>query len=180
MDTEPRKRSGCLVALYLLFGIGLFFLVAGGIAAFFFFQSERGQQILQVAKDGAEWITVASQAPGTEELRDAGCEAAMVSEAGSALDVFMTLIPGEEKQEELRAELEAEVGTNNLDELLIVICTLPRFSVSQPECSNLARVYGDAVATAPPGFFVLVMQQGQDRPSCKGMYSPDGFSVGAP
>jgi hypothetical protein len=174
---QPRKRSGCMVALYVLFGIGLFFVVAGGLATYFFLQSDQGQKILQVAKDGAEWITVASQAPGTEELREAGCEAAMVSDAGSALDIFMTLIPDPGKQDEIREELEAEAGQTSLDELLIVVCTLPRFSVNPPRCEELAQTYGNAVSTAPLSFYVLVVAQGQNEPPCQGMYSPDGRLV---
>jgi hypothetical protein len=171
---EPQKRSGCIVALYVLFGIGLFVLVAGGLSTYFFLQSEQGQKILQVAKDGAEWVTVASQAPGTEELREAGCEAAMISDAGSAVDIFMTLIPEPGKQAEIREELEAQAGQTSLDELLLVICTLPRFNVNSPRCEELARTYGDAVSTAPLSFYVLVVAQGRDEPSCQGMFAPDG------
>ncbi len=167
-----------MIALYVLFAVGLFFVVAGSIATYFFLQSEQGQQILQVAKQGAEWVTVASQAPGTDELRDAGCEAAMVSDAGSALDIFMTLLP-EEKGAEARSALEAQVGSQPLDELVLVICTLPRFTVRRPDCEDLARRYGDAVATAPPNFYLLVMEQGQDAPSCQGIYAPDGTLVEA-
>lgn len=174
MDGEPRKRSGCLVALYALFGVGLFFVVAGSIAAYFFLQSEKGQQILQVARDGAQWLAAASQAPGTEELRAAGCEAAMVSDAASALDVFMTLVPEEQKREEIRADVEQRAGSSELDELTLVICTLPRFTTSKPACEDLARTYGDAVPNAPPTFFVLVIQQGADAPTCQGTYDRDG------
>ena len=170
-----------MVALYALFGIGLFLVVAGGIAAYFFFQSEQGQQILKVAQEGAEWVTVAAQAPGTEELRAAGCDTAMVSKAGSALDIFMTLIPEPEKQEELRAQLEAEAGQESLDELLLVVCTLPRFSGSQPpSCDDLARTYGEAVPTAPESFYVLVIQQGESAPRCQGIYDAEGTLLRQP
>jgi hypothetical protein len=173
MDPQPRKRSGCMIALYVLFGVGLFFIVAGSIATYFFLQSERGQQILEVAQQGAEWVTVASQAPGTEELRQAGCEAAMVSDAGSALDIFITLLP-EDKRAEARSGLEAEAGTQSLDELVLVVCTLPRFSTRRPACQDLARHYGDAVPTAPESFYLMVMEQGQNAPTCQGIYAPNG------
>lgn len=171
----PRKRSGCMVALYVLFGVGLFVVVAGGIATWLFLQSEQGQKVLQVAREGAEWAVTASQAPGTEELRGAGCDAAMVSDAGSAFDVFMTLIPEAGKRQEIRAELEGQTGQGNLDDLLIVICTVPRFSAgAPPRCDDLARTYSSAVDTVPDSFYVLVMKQGQDAPSCQGIYSPAG------
>ena len=96
------------MALYVLFGIGLFGVVVGGIGIWAFLQTEEGQQIMQVAKDGAEWMVVASQAPGTEELRETGCEVALVSDAGSAMDIFTSFIPEDGKSQDLREQLAAE------------------------------------------------------------------------
>jgi hypothetical protein len=163
-----------MVALYVLFGVGLFFLIAGSIAGYLFLQTEQGQKVWEVASSGAEWITTASMAPGAEELREAGCENAMVSDAGSALDVFMILIPEEEKQAEIREQLEGEVGEGNIDDLRLVICTLPRFTVAKPSCDQLARTYASAIEFPPDSFYVLSMQQGQDGPSCQGIYDPAG------
>ncbi len=163
-----------MVALYVLFGIGLFVVVAGGISVYVFLQTEEGQKVLQVAKSGAEWMTTAASAPGTEELRGVGCEAAMVSDAGSALEVFMVLIPEEQKQAEIREQLESEAGRGDLDDLTLVICTLPRFTTGKPSCEELARTYGNAVDYPPDSFYVLSIQSGQDAPSCQGIYSPSG------
>ncbi len=173
---EPRsKRSGCMVALYILFGLGLLVVVGGGAAIYLFLQTEEGQRLAQGVKRGAEWVAVASQAPGTAELREAGCEAAMVSEAGEALDIILTTVfPEQEKRDEARAQLESEAGQANLDELLLVICTLPRFTTEQPGCDELARTYTNAVDRTPDSFYVMVMQQGQNEPSCQGIYSPGG------
>ncbi len=94
----PPKRSGCMVAVYVLFGVGLFVLVGGGIATWLFLQTEQGQKIVEVVKQGTEWMTEASRAPGTAELRDAGCEMALVSEMSKAFDHFLKLQPdGEQK-----------------------------------------------------------------------------------
>jgi len=169
-----------MIALYVLFGLGLFVVVVGSISVYAFLQTERGKQFLQVARDGAAWLTVASQAPGTEELRGAGCEAAMVSSAGEALAIFMTLVPEEEKRDEIRSNLEAEAGNVPLDELLLVVCTLPRFTTTRPECGDLARTYGEAVPTAPQSFYMLVIQQGQQDPSCQGLYDPEGVPLQVP
>jgi hypothetical protein len=176
----PPQRSGCMVALYVLFGVGLLAFLVGGVSLYFFLQSEQGQQFVKVVRDGAEWITVASQAPGTEELRGEGCETAMVSSASAAFNVFSVFIPEEDKQAELREQLERDAGGYDLDELLLVICALPRFSPQTPQCDQLARTYSSAVADVPDSFYVLAMQQGQDAPSCQGIYAPDGTLLESP
>jgi hypothetical protein len=145
-----------------------------------FLQTEQGQKTWHVAKQGAEWILVASQAPGTEELRAAGCEAAMVSNAGSAVDIFMTLVTEEEKQAEIRSELENQTGEGDLDELLMVVCTLPRFSVGDPGCEEVAQTYANAVDSAPENFFVLVTKQGESELGCQGIYNGDGILIRQP
>lgn len=168
---EPPKRSGCIVALYVLFGAGLFLLVAGGIAVWVFLQSEQGQKIVEVASQGLEWMTEASQAPGTAELREAGCDVALVSEMSRAFELVMTLVPDEEQKSEV---LEKMGAAGNLQEQLLVMCTLPRLGLGEPDCSKFARTYSEAVPAGPETMFLLVMRQGADAPSCQGIYSTDG------
>ncbi len=173
----PPKRSGCMLAVYVLFGVGIFVLVAGGIATWLFLQTEQGQKIVEVVKQGAEWMTEASQAPGTAELRDAGCEMALVSEMSKAFDLFMTLVPNEEQKNEVLEQMEA---AGNLQERLLVMCTLPRIGLAAPDCGGLARTYGEAVPTAPESFFLVVIRQGDDAPSCQGIYAADGTLLETP
>ena len=169
-----------MIALYALFAIGLFFIVAGGLATYFFLQSERGQQVMQAVQDGAEWLTVASQAPGTEALREAGCETAMVSSAEAAFEIFSTVIPEAEQEAEIRGKLEQAAGGQDLDDLLLVICTLPRLSVGDTRCDELARTYANAVDETPDSFYVLAIRAGDDGPSCQGVYAPDGTLLESP
>jgi hypothetical protein len=173
----PPKRSGCMVTVYVLFGVGLFVLVAGGIATWVFLQTEQGQKVVEVVKQGAEWMTEATQAPGTAELRDAGCEMALVSEMSKAFDLFMTLLPDEEQKREVLEQMEA---AGNLQERLLVMCTLPRTGLADPDCGGLARTYAEAVPTAPDSFFLVVVQPGDDAPSCQGVYSTDGTLLETP
>ena len=178
-ESQPKKRSGCLVALYVLFGIGLLGLVIGGIGVWAFLRTEEGQRVLQVAQDGAAWVVEASNAPGTPELRELGCEAAMVSNADAAVDVFMTLIPEAEKQEQLRNDLASGAG-ENLDELRIIVCTVGRFAGPAPDCAAISQTYSRAVYDAPDSFYVLAIRQGQDAPSCQGIYASDGTLLREP
>jgi hypothetical protein len=177
MQTGPEERSGCLIAIYSLFGIGVVGLLVGGASIYFFLQSERGRQILDVAEKGAAWMTTAVAAPGTAELRDAGCDVAMVHTAGATLEVIVPLLPDPEQRQEFRDDLQARAGDLDLDALLLVFCAAPRFTLSPPSCSDLAVVYGTAVESPAEAFAVIVAQQGQQGLLCQGIYTPDGSLI---
>jgi len=174
MQTGKQERSGCLIAIYSLFAIGVFVLLAGGASVYFFLRSEQGRQILDAAEKGAAWMTTALAAPGTAELREAGCEIALVHTAGAALEVIAPLIPDPEQQQELRDELQSRAGNLDLDALPLVFCTAPRFALRPPSCPSLAVVYGSAVEISAEAFAVIVAQQGQRGVVCQGIYTPTG------
>ena len=174
---SKKKRSGCVVALYVLFGIGLFTILLGGAATYLFLQSDQGKEIVQAVKQGTEWIAEAATAPGTEELRAAGCQAALVSTASSALEVITAFVPDGGLREEIRNELLADAGDMDLDEVLLVACTNGRFDGKPPSCPKVARVYSEAVDFAPPAFYVIVLQEGASEPVCQGIHAPDGTPI---
>lgn len=177
MQTGPDERSGCLIAIYTLFAIGALVLLVGGASIYFFLQSEQGRQILDAAEKGAAWMAAAVAAPGTSELRDAGCEVAMVHSAGAALDVIVPLLPDREQQQEFREQLEARAGDVDLDALPLVFCAAPQFTLSPPGCAELAVVYGDAVEFPAETFAVVVAQQGRQGLVCQGLYTPAGILI---
>jgi len=173
----PPKRSGCRIALYAIFGLGLFVIVGIGVAVWLFLESEEGQRVVEAAKQGATWMTEASQAPGTEELREAGCSDALVSEMSKAIDIFMAFLPDETQKSELVEQLESAGG---LDTRLLVMCSLSPLQSDEPDCGILARTYADAVAPAPDRFLLIVLRQGEDAPRCRGIYSTDGTLLATP
>ena len=173
----PPKRSGCRLALYTIFGLGLFAIVAVGIALWLFLESEQGQRVVEAAKQGASWMTEASQAPGTAELREAGCSNALVSEMSKAIDTFMSFLPDETQKSELLEEMESAGG---LETQWLVMCSLSPLGAAEPDCGELARTYADAVPSAPESFLLVVLRQGDDAPSCRGIYSADGTLVRTP
>ena len=173
----PPKRSGCRLALYTIFGLGLFAIVAVGIALWLFLESEQGQRVVEAAKQGASWMTEASQAPGTAELREAGCNNALVSEMSKAIDTFMAFLPDETQKSELLEEMESAGG---LETQWLVMCSLSPLGATEPDCGELARTYADAVPSAPESFLLVVLRQGDDAPSCRGIYSADGTLVRTP
>ena len=177
MQIGPKERSGCLIAIYALFAIGVAGLLVGAAAIYFFLQSEQGRQILDTAEKGAAWMATAVAAPGTAELRDAGCEVAMVHTAGTALDLMAPLLSEPGQQQEFREELQVRAGDIDLDALLLVFCTAPRFTLSPPSCTDLAVVYGNAVEFPAEAFAVIVAQSGGQGLVCQGIYTPDGSLV---
>ena len=122
-------------------------------------------------------MTEASQAPGTAELREAGCSDALVSEMSKAIDIFMAFLPDETQKSELLQEMDSAGG---LDTQLLVMCSLSPLESNEPDCGKLARTYADAVATAPDRFLLIVLRQGDDAPSCRGIYSTDGSLLETP
>ena len=51
----PKERSGCLVALYVVLGLGLLLIVIAGIGSWLFLRSEQGQRVLEAARQCVVW-----------------------------------------------------------------------------------------------------------------------------
>jgi hypothetical protein len=163
------RRSGCLVALYVVFGLGALLLVGAGVAAWLFLRSETGQHVLDAAKEGASWAEEASHAPGTDALREAGCENAMVSSFGQILGLASHFLPPEKA---------SDLQQNPLAQETVVVCQIGLFSKAEPDCAAMASVYGSAVSDPPERFVVMVQRQGLGRRACQGFYAPDGSFLG--
>jgi len=165
-DARPeRRRSGCLVALYVLFGVGAFVVVAGLVAGYFFLQSEEGQRLASAVRDSAEWVAEASKAPGTDALRAAGCGEAMVSTRARLVEMMSRLLPASDADELAPPEGSAA-------EEIVVACQLGFFASEVPSCEAVARAYAQAVDSPPAQFLVVVVQGGTEH--CVGSYAPDG------
>jgi hypothetical protein len=167
VDPEQRKeRSGCLLALYVALACAAVVILVVGLGLFVFVRSERGQQLIGAVRDGATLLQQAMNAPGTEELRAAGCGQAMVFARSEAAKVLGQL------SEEFSAEI-----LKSLSDDTVIMCTVLRDG-TPPECSELAKVYSSAVPGATEHFGVTVQQQGRGKPLCQGSYSRDGSRVG--
>jgi len=168
---EPRQRSGFLTFLYLLLGLGAVLALVGGIALYVFFRSEQGQRVLELAREGSELLIEASQAPGTDELRGAGCEQALVARAGRILDLVRRFDPegaafGDGGEAMDLGSLEGETP--------VVVCTQKAGSAGTPDCETAARLYASAQAAQPDRFVVLMVTRQESLAGCSGIYGPDG------
>ena len=177
MEAEPRGRPGCIVAVYALFAVGLLGAIAIGAGLYLFLQSGRGQQLLDLVQSGAELIGTASQAEGTEELRSTGCEMALAASASTALDALASLLPDEEIMElrrKITAGLDDSVDAEEFADLHLVMCVAGGLDADEDNCSELARVYWNAVWSPPRGFVLIKTKQGRNEPVCQGFYDQSG------
>jgi hypothetical protein len=165
----PKERSGWLVALYVVLGLGALLIAVVGIATWLFLRSEEGQQVLAAARQGIAWAEEAGRAPGTEQLRESGCETAMVTTFGRIFDLAADLLPAEQR---------GEVEASELADETLVLCMLGAFSDKTADCGEVARVYGEAVPDAPERFVVVVQKQGRNQGQCRGFFAPDGRFLG--
>lgn len=154
---EP-ERSGLRVFLYVLLALGgLGVLTCGGLLFF----AARNPAVRQFV----ETMAGSQSAPGTQQLRDAGCDVAQVIDLGSAMELFSELDAAE------LGEAEA------LMDMTMVQCVLPRSDDTGLGCDEVAKIYSAAVPDPPDRFFVQVMLQFSSRAECRVVYGADGMPI---
>ena len=159
----PRaKRSGCVTALFIVAGIAGVLLITVVVSTWLFFRSDTGQRVVGLAREGINMGRAATNAPGTEVLRANGCTEARVMSMERMFDLLGEIAPG------VTNDPDAQRFGRRL-----VVCEVPSAD-SGPDCAQVARLYGDAVADAPERFTVAVQQGSRRNPSCQGIYGRDG------
>ncbi|MCG8589652.1 MAG: hypothetical protein MJE66_10210 [Proteobacteria bacterium] len=175
MNETPPQRSGCLVALYALFGLGVLAVGVIAVAAFFFVRSEPGQQALRAVREGVDAATQATMAPGADALREeAGCDrAVLVTTPGDLVTFFGQFDLGD-------AAPPAATGPAAAERL--VVCDAATLGPSL-SCDSVAGVYVAAVESLSERFIVgLRTGVGGALASdfeCLEYYSPEGARLGA-
>ena len=152
------NRSGLRVFLYVLLALGgLGALTCGGLLFF----AARNPAV----QGFVETMAGSQSAPGTQQLRDAGCDVAQVIDLGSAMELFSKLDA-------------AELGeADALMDMTMVQCVLPRSDNSGLGCDEVARIYSAAVPDPPDRFLVQVILQFSSRVDCRVVYSADGTPI---
>ena len=159
------QRSGCLTVLYVVLGLFALMGVTFGVGTCMFVRSDSGQKVIRTVSEGISVIREASTAPGTKELRAAGCEVAMVMAFNRITEVLKEIAP--EVAEEATIEQMPGNGT-------LIMCQLGSSAIDPPDCAGVARTYGSAVQDAAPRFGVIVQESGAREPRCQGIYARDG------
>jgi hypothetical protein len=151
-------RSGLRVLLYVLLALGgVGVLTCAGLL----FVAARNPAVRQFA----ETIAGSHSAPGTQQLRDAGCAVAQVFDIGSALAQL-----SEFNNREID-EVDALTG------LTLVQCVRPRKNSGGLDCDEVAQVYSSAVSDPPDRFLVQVMVQFSSQTNCQVVYDADGSPI---
>lgn len=138
----PKKgMSGCLIAALVVGGVGVLVAIVIGI-----FVWKAAKAIGEVATEGLN-------APGSAELRAAGCDAAVVMDMSKISAMF-------------------DAGSTSASESVIVSCSVTG-GKTPPKCDDLAKTYAKAVGGSHGNFLVQVTPQGGVA-TCKKVYSPTG------
>ena len=169
--TRPRsdaQRSGCLTVIYVVLGLVAFLTLAFGVGTCMFMRSDTGQKVIQAAKDGFTLINEAANAPGASELREGGCEQAMVMPVDRMIELVGQVMPNASESIR-RARLPGD-GT-------VIVCQTRPDQNPMPSCTDIVRVYVEAVPDAPERFGVVVQDRGAREARCQGTYGRDGTFI---
>jgi hypothetical protein len=156
---QPKKKgmSGCLIAVLVVVGL----LVVGGSVTAILVYKYFGKPIAAMA----EVVKEGQTAPGTNELREAGCKQA------SAMDA--------EKLFHVAKQFAEQFGGNTKDMKdpdapTIVLCTLK--SSKSLTCDEVAKTF--SVAADPWGNFSVLVQK-KNSQECSALYDSSGKKIGA-
>lgn len=158
MTEAPPKRKTSR-GLWILLGVigGGFALVCLVIAvgAYKVMSTPEGRKVVGIMGDAVRITQKAQNAPGTKELRKAGCQQALVMD----LDDFARL-----------GGLDASV--QDAAYRAMVVCTVAPWGKA-PDCGDLAKRYVVAVSPKEP-FALMTSKTGDSKPVCSGIYAANG------
>ncbi len=162
---EPR-RSKIPVAAWIAIGLSGALLVTCGVGAWIFATSDQGQKLIELGREAATLAQEASSAPGTDELRELGCEQPAIFTGDQMRRLAGVMADDEEHREQIDDEIPADA--------IFLQCKMGLFSddEARPGCVDVARTY--AAATGAAGPLWVIVQRGRTQDGCTGVYTPDG------
>ncbi len=153
---EP-ERSGLRVFLYVLLALGALGALTCGSLIFF---AARNPAV----REFVETMAGAQSAPGTQQLREAGCSVAQVFDLGSAMALL--------------SEFDEELAqTPEVLDMTLVQCVVSKPNPGGLGCDEVAGIYSAAVPEPPDRFLVQVSFQFSSQDPCQVVYGPDGTPI---
>lgn len=164
---RPKKgMSGCLIAVLVLAALVVVGVIAIAIGAWQVMSSPEGKKIARVIGEGAKMAEEARTAPGTKELRKAGCQEAMVFDPARMGDLIREFSDG--------GPPKGDPGK----EPRMIVCQVAALGTA-PTCDKLATTYVGAAQPTTP-FHVTVQTQGGSKPKCAQAYTATGARAATP
>jgi hypothetical protein len=161
---SPEKPSnrGCWIALAVAGCVGVLIVILGAVAITFLASSKEGKAVIATFNETSKMMEDAAKAPGTAELRAAGCDGAM------ALDLS--------RLDRIASGSAGDAGSFVID-AVTVTCVVSD-ARSAPACDHLAKVYVRAGGVTRSEFSLTVtMQDGRDV--CASRYDASGTFIRA-
>ncbi|MFT3837529.1 MAG: hypothetical protein QM723_11090 [Myxococcaceae bacterium] len=159
-----KKSSTSKVVLIILAVLGGLALICCIVSAVFANQAMKDPNVRKgfaAAGKGLKMAEKGMSAPGTAELRKAGCSQAMVIDMADAMEIIDMFADGGETKK-MPDELTS-----------MVICQGNMFDNLPTDCGVLAKTYVEA-AHPTHGFALQVQKQGEQKPICQNTYEADG------
>lgn len=151
---------GSLLALGIGSGALVLAAVLGGVLLLRGCRTGQSDGAAAAAPDrGATAATEGMSAKGTAEMRQLGCEQALVVDMARVLGNASRIEPGEPR--------------------FMVTCDVGTGSAPAPACERVASTYFGAVGTADGNVCVRVSRTGAPQPACSRLYAPNGADLGA-
>lgn len=164
----PKKSgvSGCLIAAAILGGL---VLLGGGVGAYLLYREVGG--FVGATGDMAKIMMKAQSAPGTDEMRDAGCSTAVAidtEELANAIQRFEDEMAKREKR--APKDISRDLG----DASAILQCQTSKSSL---DCQTIADAYRKAAK--PKGRMLVSVTSSSGSQSCSESFERDGTKIGA-
>jgi hypothetical protein len=150
---------GSVLALGIGSGALVLAVVLGGVLLLRACSHGSGAGATAAAVDrGASAATEGMSAKGTTEMRQLGCEQALVVDMARVLGGAGRIEPGEPRW--------------------MVTCDVGAGGASAPTCERVASVYFGAVGAPEGNVCVRVSSTGASKPTCSRLYAPNGADLG--
>jgi hypothetical protein len=157
---KKKSSSGCLIALAIVGGLAVLVMAVVGFGVWRFASSKEGKAIIGAVGEMATIVAEAQSAPGAAEVRELGCDQAMVLDLDRMVKIFKML----------------DAGAPHESYSVMVICQVGVLHGDPPSCDRVASTYRAAVNATRP-FAASVTRSGSHGEVCSILYDAKGNRV---
>lgn len=161
MPPPKKKGNTCLTIFLVVLGL---FVVSIGVGGYLLYD-EFGE-IIGATGELASEMGKAQSAPGTDEMRDAGCHLALALDVGKVGDAIQRLEKDIAKREGRKAK-DMDLG----DAGMLVLCQ----TNDDLECKDVAKAFVDG--GKPKDKFLVSVKDDGEKVTCSGLFDEDGEFV---